>query len=86
MASASAELLAERGGTINAAFLENGLIDKVVFYFAPKLVGGKIAPTFIEGTGIEWMKDAIDLRNGEFTKIGKDFKFTGYPEKRGSNV
>jgi len=77
-------LFIEGGGTINAAFLENGLIDKVVFYFAPKLVGGKIAPTFIEGTGIEWMKDAIDLQDGEFTKIGKDFKFTGYPEKRGS--
>lgn len=77
-------LFIEGGGTINAAFLENGLIDKVVFYFAPKLIGGKIAPTFIEGTGIEWMKDAIDLRDGEFTKIGKDFKFTGYPEKRGS--
>ena len=79
-------LFIEGGGTINAAFLENGLIDKVVFYFAPKLVGGKIAPTFIEGTGIEWMKDAIDLKDGEFTKIGKDFKFTGYPEKRGSSV
>lgn len=78
-------LFIEGGGTINAAFLENDLIDKVVFYFAPKLVGGKIAPTFIEGTGVEWMKDAIDLRDGEFSKIGKDFKFTGYPEKRGSS-
>ena len=78
-------LFIEGGGTINAAFLENGLIDKVVFYFAPKLVGGKIAPTFIEGTGVEWMKDAINLLDGEFSKIGKDFKFTGYPEKRGSS-
>lgn len=77
-------LFIEGGGTINAAFLENGLVDKVVFYFAPKLVGGKIAPTFIEGTGVEWMKDAVDIRDGEFSKIGKDFKFTGYPEKRGS--
>ena len=77
-------LFIEGGGTINAAFLENGLIDKVVFYFAPKIVGGKIAPTFIEGTGVEWMKDAIDLRDSEFSKVGKDFKFTGYPEKRGS--
>ncbi|WP_298829541.1 bifunctional diaminohydroxyphosphoribosylaminopyrimidine deaminase/5-amino-6-(5-phosphoribosylamino)uracil reductase RibD [uncultured Planococcus sp.] len=77
-------LFIEGGGTINSAFLENGLIDKVVFYFAPKIVGGKIAPTFIEGTGVEWMKDAIDLRDGEFSKVGKDFKFTGYPEKRGS--
>ncbi|EGA90909.1 riboflavin biosynthesis protein RibD [Planococcus donghaensis MPA1U2] len=77
-------LFIEGGGTINAAFLENDLIDKVVFYFAPKLVGGKLAPTFIEGTGVEWMKDAIELRDGEFSKVGKDFKFTGYPEKRGS--
>ncbi|AIY04175.1 5-amino-6-(5-phosphoribosylamino)uracil reductase [Planococcus sp. PAMC 21323] len=78
-------LFIEGGGTINAAFLENDLIDKVVFYFAPKIVGGKMAPTFIEGTGVEWMKDAIDLRDGEFSKVGKDFKFTGYPEKRGSS-
>ncbi|ANU24516.1 bifunctional diaminohydroxyphosphoribosylaminopyrimidine deaminase/5-amino-6-(5-phosphoribosylamino)uracil reductase RibD [Planococcus donghaensis] len=79
-------LFIEGGGTINAAFLENDLIDKVVFYFAPKLVGGKMAPTFIEGTGVEWMKDAIELRDGEFSKVGKDFKFTGYPEKRGSSI
>ncbi|ANU26639.1 bifunctional diaminohydroxyphosphoribosylaminopyrimidine deaminase/5-amino-6-(5-phosphoribosylamino)uracil reductase RibD [Planococcus versutus] len=79
-------LFIEGGGTINAAFLENDLIDKVVFYFAPKIVGGKTAPTFIEGMGIEWMKDAIDLRDGEFSKVGQDFKFTGYPQKRGNNV
>ncbi|AQU78064.1 bifunctional diaminohydroxyphosphoribosylaminopyrimidine deaminase/5-amino-6-(5-phosphoribosylamino)uracil reductase RibD [Planococcus faecalis] len=79
-------LFIEGGGTINAAFLENDLIDKVVFYFAPKIVGGKLAPTFIEGTGVDWMKDAIDLRDGEFSKMGKDFKFTGYPEKRGSSI
>ncbi|MFC3209725.1 bifunctional diaminohydroxyphosphoribosylaminopyrimidine deaminase/5-amino-6-(5-phosphoribosylamino)uracil reductase RibD [Planomicrobium okeanokoites] len=74
-------LFIEGGGTVNSAFLENGLIDKVVLYFAPKLVGGKNAPTFLEGSGFELMKNAVDLADGEFTKIGKDFKFTGYPEK-----
>lgn len=74
-------LFIEGGGTVNSAFLENRLIDKVVLYFAPKLVGGRNAPTFLEGQGFEWMKDAIELADGEFTKIGKDFKFTGYPEK-----
>jgi len=74
-------LFIEGGGTVNSAFLENGLIDKVVLYFAPKLVGGKDAPTFIEGNGFAFMKDAVELADGEFTKIGKDFKFTGYPEK-----
>ncbi|WP_422121986.1 bifunctional diaminohydroxyphosphoribosylaminopyrimidine deaminase/5-amino-6-(5-phosphoribosylamino)uracil reductase RibD [Planococcus sp. X10-3] len=74
-------LFIEGGGTVNSAFLENHLIDKVVLYFAPKLVGGSDAPTFLEGQGFGLMKEAIDLTDGEFTKIGKDFKFTGYPEK-----
>ncbi|ETP70173.1 5-amino-6-(5-phosphoribosylamino)uracil reductase [Planococcus glaciei CHR43] len=76
-------LFIEGGGTINAAFLENGLVDKVVLYFAPKLIGGKDAPTFLEGSGFELMKQAVELEDGEFLKIGKDFRFTGYPIKRG---
>ncbi|HSI66891.1 MAG TPA: bifunctional diaminohydroxyphosphoribosylaminopyrimidine deaminase/5-amino-6-(5-phosphoribosylamino)uracil reductase RibD [Planococcus sp. (in: firmicutes)] len=76
-------LFIEGGGTINAAFFEKGLIDKVVLYFAPKLIGGKLSPTFLEGDGMELMKDAVELTHGEFTKVGKDFKFTGYPLKRG---
>lgn len=75
-------LFIEGGGTVNASFLENGFIDKVVLYFAPKLIGGKNAPTFLEGTGFDLMKDAIDLEEGEFTKVGKDFKFTAYPVRR----
>ncbi|GGA78327.1 bifunctional diaminohydroxyphosphoribosylaminopyrimidine deaminase/5-amino-6-(5-phosphoribosylamino)uracil reductase RibD [Ornithinibacillus halotolerans] len=72
-------LFIEGGGTIHAAFLENQLIDKVILYFAPKLVGGKHAPTFLEGTGIAEMKDAIELIDTNIIKIGKDFKFVGYP-------
>lgn len=75
-------LFIEGGGTVNASFLENGFIDKVVLYFAPKLIGGKNAPTFLEGTGFDLMKDAIDLEEGEFAKVGKDFKFTAYPVRR----
>ncbi|WP_078410380.1 bifunctional diaminohydroxyphosphoribosylaminopyrimidine deaminase/5-amino-6-(5-phosphoribosylamino)uracil reductase RibD [Priestia abyssalis] len=72
-------LLLEGGGTISASFLENHLIDKAVLYFAPKLIGGKDAPTFLEGVGISKMRDAIELSDTEIIKIGKDFKFIGYP-------
>ena len=72
-------LLIEGGGTINAAFLENKLIDKVVIYIAPKLIGGKNAPTFMEGNGIDLMSDAVNLIDTDIQKIGKDFKFVGYP-------
>ncbi|NRD78311.1 bifunctional diaminohydroxyphosphoribosylaminopyrimidine deaminase/5-amino-6-(5-phosphoribosylamino)uracil reductase RibD [Bacillus sp. BRMEA1] len=69
----------EGGGTIHAAFLENQLIDKVILYVAPKLLGGKDAPTFLEGTGVDKMRDAVELDNVEVEKIGNDFKFSGYP-------
>ncbi|MED4227233.1 bifunctional diaminohydroxyphosphoribosylaminopyrimidine deaminase/5-amino-6-(5-phosphoribosylamino)uracil reductase RibD [Neobacillus cucumis] len=72
-------VLIEAGGTINAALFEKQLIDKVILYTAPKLVGGKEAPTFLEGTGMAEMGDAVELENLTVTPIGKDFKFIGYP-------
>lgn len=77
-------LLIEGGGTVNSAFLENNLIDKAVIYIAPKLIGGKNAPSFLGGAGIEKMDEAVELMDTEIVKIGKDFKFVGYPVyKRG---
>ena len=73
-------VLIEGGGSIHAAFLENQLVDKVEIYIAPKLVGGSNAPTFLEGTGVELMRDAVDLEDLQITQFGKDFKFTGYPK------
>jgi diaminohydroxyphosphoribosylaminopyrimidine deaminase/5-amino-6-(5-phosphoribosylamino)uracil reductase len=79
-------LLIEGGGTINAAFLENQLIDKAVIYIAPKLIGGKNAPTFMEGTGIELMSDAVELVDTDIQKIGNDFKFVGYPSYKQEKI
>ncbi len=73
-------VLIEGGGSIHSSFLENQLIDKVILYMAPKLIGGKHAPTFLEGTGIELMKDAIDLEELAIERIGNDIKITGYPK------
>ncbi|MFS0690665.1 bifunctional diaminohydroxyphosphoribosylaminopyrimidine deaminase/5-amino-6-(5-phosphoribosylamino)uracil reductase RibD [Sporosarcina sp. 179-K 8C2 HS] len=73
-------VLIEGGGSIHAAFLEKQLVDKVEIYIAPKLVGGTQAPTFLEGAGVELMRDAVELENLSITQIGKDFKFTGYPK------
>ncbi|RCW63161.1 bifunctional diaminohydroxyphosphoribosylaminopyrimidine deaminase/5-amino-6-(5-phosphoribosylamino)uracil reductase RibD [Saliterribacillus persicus] len=72
-------ILIEGGGTINASFLKNGLIDKVILYLAPKLIGGKDAPTFLEGSGIDKMREAVELIDSEIIKIGNDFRLTGYP-------
>ncbi|TCJ77192.1 UNVERIFIED_ORG: diaminohydroxyphosphoribosylaminopyrimidine deaminase/5-amino-6-(5-phosphoribosylamino)uracil reductase [Bacillus cereus] len=73
-------LLIEGGGEVNASFIENKLMDKLVLYIAPKIIGGRMAPSFVEGTGITKMQDAIEFKDISFTQVGKDYKFIGYPE------
>jgi diaminohydroxyphosphoribosylaminopyrimidine deaminase/5-amino-6-(5-phosphoribosylamino)uracil reductase len=72
-------LLVEGGGEMHAAFLEAELVDKIVLYVAPKLVGGRTAPTFLEGPGILRMADAIHLTDVAVEPVGPDLKLTGYP-------
>lgn len=72
-------VLIEGGGEVNASFLTEQLVDKFVLYMAPKIIGGRQAPGFIGGVGIEKMADAVDLSQLDIVKIGKDFKFVGYP-------
>lgn len=72
-------VLIEGGGDVNASFLAEKLVDKLVLYMAPKVIGGKGAPGFIGGLGIEKMADAVHIDRIDIMKIGNDFKFTGYP-------
>jgi len=44
-------LLVEGGGELNAAFVERRLADRLVLYVAPKLIGGRDAPSFVSGEG-----------------------------------
>ncbi|WP_342766658.1 bifunctional diaminohydroxyphosphoribosylaminopyrimidine deaminase/5-amino-6-(5-phosphoribosylamino)uracil reductase RibD [Tumebacillus permanentifrigoris] len=73
-------VLVEGGGEVNAAFFEAKLVDKVVLYLAPKLIGGREAPTFLEGTGIDKMAQAVKLVDVSVESVGDDFRFVGYPQ------
>lgn len=68
----------EGGGTINASFLERKLVDKVMFFIAPKILGGKNAITPVEGEGISDVSDALNIENIKYQKIGSDFLIEGY--------
>ena len=75
-------LVVEGGGRINASFLENGLVDKVLFFIAPKIIGGKEAFTPVEGKGIERIKHAIKLKNISIKRFGEDMLVEGYITNR----
>ena len=75
-------VLVEGGANVAGALLEAGLVDKVTFFIAPRLIGGREAPGAIGGMGAERMIDAIDLEAVEITQCGVDYEITGYPRAR----
>ena len=71
-------VLIEGGGETIASALEAGLVDKMVFILAPKIIGGRNAKTPVEGNGIKMVKDAVRLKGVEVTKIDSDICISGY--------
>jgi len=58
--------------------LQEGIVDKVVSFIAPKIVGGTEALSPVGGKGIDRLKDAIFLNNLIVKKVGVDVMIQGY--------
>lgn len=65
-------LMVEGGGRVNAAFLEAGLVDRIMVFVAPKVAGGSNAPTPVEGVGAERMADALRIARLRAVPLGED--------------
>lgn len=65
-------ILIEGGGETSWYAIKDKVVDEIIVFIAPKLVGGKDAITPIEGEGIRLMKDAINLKLKSFKKISSD--------------
>jgi diaminohydroxyphosphoribosylaminopyrimidine deaminase/5-amino-6-(5-phosphoribosylamino)uracil reductase len=72
-------VLLEGGSGIAGRFIDAGLVNKVTFFVAPKIVGGSEAPSAVGGTGVALMKDALQLEDVVVTQRGNDIEVTGYP-------
>ncbi|WP_234340281.1 bifunctional diaminohydroxyphosphoribosylaminopyrimidine deaminase/5-amino-6-(5-phosphoribosylamino)uracil reductase RibD [Gorillibacterium timonense] len=75
-------ILLEGGGRLNGAMLERRLIDKIVLFFAPKIIGGSDAPASFAFDGFERMDEAIRLTRTSVELFGEDICLTGYPDFR----
>ena len=71
-------VLVEGGGRVGASAFEAKVIDKVYFFVAPKLIGGKEAPTPIDGKGIARIKSVVDLKQVEIERLGNNVLVSGY--------
>jgi len=75
-------VLVEGGAAVAASLVERRLIDKVTFFFAPKIIGGHEAKSAVEGEGVEHLNQALELCDLKVTPCGSDLEITGYPKDR----
>ena len=70
-------VLLEGGPRLAGSFLRAGLVDRVVSYHAPLLLGAGSAA--LAGTGIETLADAVALDVDDVTTLGPDVRVSGRP-------
>lgn len=71
-------LLIEGGAEVNASSLENRIVDKVLFFYAPKIIGGVGAVSVVGGEGAESLNDAVLLEHIRVRKFENDILVEGY--------
>ncbi len=71
-------VLLEGGSRLNASCVNAGVVDKLMVYVAPKILGGENALTLVGGEGINAMKDALPVRFMTVRRIGEDICIEGY--------
>ncbi len=70
-------VLVEGGAEINGAFFDAGLVDGVVAFLAPVVIGGRAAPGAVGGEGVSRLADAHRLENLLVRRIGDDLIIEG---------
>ncbi|MFH1790760.1 MAG: bifunctional diaminohydroxyphosphoribosylaminopyrimidine deaminase/5-amino-6-(5-phosphoribosylamino)uracil reductase RibD [Candidatus Omnitrophota bacterium] len=70
-------VLAEGGGRLAGGLFDEGLVDRVVFFVAPMILGGEKAVTAVRGEGVKQIKDAIRAGNIFVKRFGDDVMIQG---------
>lgn len=78
-------ILLEGGGALNGAMLQAGLVDKLMLFYAPKIVGAGGIPAF-GFAGPDSMQEALELQHISIERYGDDWCVTGYPHHAASPV
>lgn len=74
-------ILVEGGATLSGSFVAKKLVDKVYFFIAPKIVGGKEAKTPVAGAGILNLQEALALKDIQIEKLEEDILIIGRVDK-----
>jgi diaminohydroxyphosphoribosylaminopyrimidine deaminase/5-amino-6-(5-phosphoribosylamino)uracil reductase len=71
-------VLVEGGASLNSSCLEAGIVDKVMFFIAPKIIGGKDSFPAVGGKAFRSLDHAFMLKRTSFRHYGNDILVQGY--------
>jgi diaminohydroxyphosphoribosylaminopyrimidine deaminase/5-amino-6-(5-phosphoribosylamino)uracil reductase len=74
-------VLIEGGSSLNSYSLESGIVDKVMFFIAPKIIGGKESFSAVGGKAFRRLSEAYRLRDVKARRVGEDILIEGYMNK-----
>lgn len=69
----------EGGAEVHGSFLQEKAFQQIITYIAPKIIGGRHAPSSFGGGGITTMDEALSLEILDVTKIGPDIRVIAVP-------
>ena len=70
-------LLVEGGGEVIGSFFEKRSVDKILLFLAPRIIGGREALTWVEGKGVDFLKETPFIEINSVKKMGGDFLLEG---------
>ncbi|MBA7611642.1 Riboflavin biosynthesis protein RibD [subsurface metagenome] len=71
-------VLVEGGGVLLGSLFDHGLVDKVIAFIAPIIIGGKEAKTAVGGKGVNKVADSLRLERVSVERLGEDLMVSGY--------
>lgn len=74
-------VLIEGGSSLSSYALESGIVDKVMFFIAPKIIGGRDSFPAVGGKSVRSLNDAFRIRDIKTRRIGEDILIEGYIRK-----
>ena len=72
------EVLVEAGATLAGSFLRRGLLDELIIYMAPKLLGSSARPLF--DLPLNTMSAALPVKVRDMRAVGDDWRITAVPD------
>lgn len=76
-------VLVEGGGVLLGSLFDHGLVDKVIAFIAPVIIGGAEAKTAVAGRGVDKVADSFRLERVKVEKLGDDLMVSGYVVGKG---